>query len=421
MQNSSPDQTWRIEHQCPQCGASVDLEETDRILSCSYCRTRLYISLKGHGAYYLAPPNASEYDLLFIPYWRFRGMVFSCEEQDIGHRIADSSLLALKLAGLPPSLGMRPQALKLKFATPETVGTFLKPQFTLKIATPPNEEDPVDLVVDSGRTLPGLFEAFIGETVSLIYSPVFMQDGVLYDAILKRPLARSPEKLTDKLPADPHGVSSLLFIPTLCPRCGWDLEGEKDTLILLCRNCDSAWKASGDCLEPVDFGVLPCGVENPALCLPFWRMEVQIKGIKLQSYADLIKLANIPKAIREEWAERSLHFWVPAFKVHPLLFLRLGKLLMLSQLQGEIEESLPKSHIYPVTLSLREAAESLKVGIASLAVPKSYIIPKLSKMEIKLDAHRLIYLPFTSRGSEFIQPTLQMSINKNSLKLGRLV
>jgi NADH pyrophosphatase NudC (nudix superfamily) len=26
-----------------------------------------------------------------------------------------------------------------------------------------------------------------------------------------------------------------------CPHCGWDMEGGKDSLVLICRNCNIAW------------------------------------------------------------------------------------------------------------------------------------------------------------------------------------
>ncbi len=416
MKSPDPNQAWRIELQCPQCGALVDLEETDRILQCVYCRTRLYLAPKGHGVYYLQP-DASTKDFLFIPYWRFKGMVFSCEEREIAQRVEDSTLLAMKVRELPPSLGVRPQVLKLRFVTPEIEGAFFKPHFPLKIGEKGSQGD--GDCSGTGRSEP--FELFIGETVSLIYAPLYMREGILYDAILKRPLARTRCDLAEKLPLDHHHSLSVQFIPTLCPHCGWDLLGEKDTLILLCKNCNTAWKASGDGLARLEFGVMDCGVEEPTLCLPFWRLGTRVKGLQLESYADLIRLANLPKAIKEEWFERRVHFWTPAFKVQPHLFMRLSKFLTIAQPHGELEAAFPKVPTHPVTLPLKEAVESVKLTIASLGVPKSHIIPMLSDIEIKLEACHLVYLPFTSVGSELIQPTIQMGINKNSLKMGRLL
>ena len=44
---------WQIEHNCPQCGAPVILDETDRLLTCPYCRTRLYLATTGYFQYHL--------------------------------------------------------------------------------------------------------------------------------------------------------------------------------------------------------------------------------------------------------------------------------------------------------------------------------------------------------------------------------
>src|SRR3989339_2060059 len=50
----------------------------------------------------------------------------------------------------------------------------------------------------------------------------------------------------DRLAAAPRAPADRFrFVPTLCPHCGWDMEGQKDSLVLICRNCDSAWPCPG--------------------------------------------------------------------------------------------------------------------------------------------------------------------------------
>ena len=46
---------WQIEQGCPQCGAPVTLDETDRLLACPFCRTRLYLVPEGHFRYHIPP------------------------------------------------------------------------------------------------------------------------------------------------------------------------------------------------------------------------------------------------------------------------------------------------------------------------------------------------------------------------------
>ena len=60
-------------------------------------------------------------------------------------------------------------------------------------------------------------------------------------------------------------------------------------------------------------------------------MRVAVKGIALKSYADLARAANLPKMIRPEWEGQEVYFWVPAFRLHPSLFLRLSKQMTLFQ------------------------------------------------------------------------------------------
>ena len=100
--NESSGRNWQIEHQCPRCGAPVLLEETDRILSCGYCRVRLYIRVKDHARYCLAPGKAPARDLFFVPYWRFKGLVFSRTGVEIEQKVIDVSSLALESGDFPP-------------------------------------------------------------------------------------------------------------------------------------------------------------------------------------------------------------------------------------------------------------------------------------------------------------------------------
>ena len=37
---------------------------------------------------------------------------------------------------------------------------------------------------------------------------------------------------------------SLTFLATLCPKCGWTLNGQRDSVVLTCSNCETAWEAS---------------------------------------------------------------------------------------------------------------------------------------------------------------------------------
>jgi hypothetical protein len=75
--------------------------------------------------------------------------------------------------------------------------------------------------------------------------------------------------------------------------------------------------------------------------------------------------------------------------------------------------------MYPITLPVSEAKESLKITLANIAIKKKDIFPKLNEIKIELTEAFLIFLPFFSTNNEFIQPQLRFSIQKNALKIGK--
>ena len=58
---------WQIEQGCPQCGAPTTLAETDHLLVCAFCRTRLYLVPEGSFCYYFPPTAKGDGDLLVDP------------------------------------------------------------------------------------------------------------------------------------------------------------------------------------------------------------------------------------------------------------------------------------------------------------------------------------------------------------------
>ena len=153
--------------------------------------------------------------------------------------------------------------------------------------------------------------------------------------------------------------------------------------------------------------------------LPCYRMEADVSGIDLTSYADLVRIANLPKVVRDDWRELPFHFWSPAFKVRPDDFLRFSRNLTLSQPRGKWISEFPKAQHYPVTLSLTEAIDSLKLGLASFMKPQRSLFPKLQEIKIKPKGFLLVFVPFRERGNELTQPDYQLRINKNLLKYAR--
>jgi hypothetical protein len=310
-------------------------------------------------------------------------------------------------------VGLRSQALKLKFVAPETEGQFLKPNRSLDTVIQTFEHR-----FSKTLTNPVLQQSHIGETVSLIYSPVYVKDKV-YDAVINEPVSSTlPDDFNiDQFPGGPADWQ-IQFISTLCPKCGWDLDGERDTLVLLCKNCTTAWYSVGKSLKQLKFGLYP-GAGDIGLYLPFWRIRAHISGIQLESYADLIKVANLPRVAQDGWQDLGFRFWVPAFKVRPRVFLRLATNMTLSQPTDNLQGELPGTRHQPITMPVTEAVESLKMTLFSFIKPRSTLMDIAPQIGIDARSFVLVYIPFKEGHHEFIHPELQFAVNKNTLKLSK--
>jgi hypothetical protein len=389
------------------------LEETDRLFSCEYCRVKSYLVSDDYFRYVLPHGSAENEDLIYFPYWRFKGMLFFCGSRKVDERFVDVSQQAILTDHFPFSVGVRSQAMKIQFVTPDTAGRFLKPDID-------HQQIFGDLEKRFGRNLarPILHQAHIGETLSLIYSPFVIRDK-LYDAILDKPVSEMATEdldLANYAETDPRG--HIRFVSTLCPHCGWDLEGERDALVLRCQNCQSTWYPVGKKLKQLKFAHIAHG-DSDAVYLPFWRIRADISGIGLKSYADLIKVANLPKAVREDWHQAAFRFWIPAFKVRPRIFLRLASQVTVLQPRDELSPRIPDGRIHPSNLPVAEAIESLKLVLAGLIKPRKSLADKLPAIEVNAKSLTLIYFPFKEAHLEYIQPDYQIALNKNVLSLSR--
>ena len=394
-----------LSHQCPQCGAPVELEETDRIFSCPFCQVRLFIHANGPFEYYLKPRITHPGTLIYVPYWRFRGNAFVLGPLETQHKILDSSLLAAHNPAMPPSLGLRTQAMHLSFVEPTTSGLFLPPDMKS-----------TDFKARLLNSLPGLatrtgpsLTACVGDVLSLIYQPVFQSDE-LVDGITGQflgPASINAEAL------DKPG-SHLHFASTLCPQCGWDLVGDRQSLIQTCPHCDTAWEPGAEGGQPVTLHFLHTD-EKPALYLPFWNLRFQAKGFRLQTWADLIRLTNLPRVILPWMESTAFSFRVPAFKIRPELFLNLSAQISLYQPEATELETLPRVPLHPVTLPRTEAFQALPVVLGRLAPARKNLFPKIQGGSFGPLEARIEYLPFVEEPQEFVQPEMDMAIQKNAL------
>ena len=415
---SSAEAGWRIDLPCPQCGAPVALEETDRLLQCEFCRVRLTISIDGTPRYHL-PPRSGDAETIYVPYWRLKGQLFSCVGEEVRSGILDRTRCAISLEGMPCSLGVRPQAMRLRFVAPETPGRFLRPQMQLE-----NLLASCDGSAGNEEQERIYCEAFIGETASLIYQPVRIEGGLL-DAITGQRIGPPPDPALDaKQYLAAEELSGVRFLPPLCPECGWNLEGERDSLALICRTCGRAWSVAAGRYHRLEASVVRA--EGAAsYYLPFWRIRPTIQGVPLSTFADLARIANFPKIVRPEWESRELCFWTPAFKLLGSQFLRVAQILTISQPEAEAlspdtgPSLAQEAVIHPVTLPAQEAAESLIALLAQMASAKVIFFPKLPGIHLESFEAHLVLIPFLESRNEIHHPGLAICLNRNLLTYGR--
>ena len=402
-----------LEQECPQCGAPIGLEETDHLLRCPYCNVKSFLFAPDYFRLVL-PRKAQDKEIIYAPYLRFKGNVYLCQGQTVGHRVVDITHQGAEVKGLPVSLGLRPQAMKMKFVTPHMAGSFVR--CSLRMADVLARVGKHTSRSGSGQLF---HRAYIGKTLSLIYLPLFVQERKILDAITKRPivtLSQDQDIFGSAIENNPRW--GLTFMATLCPRCGWNLDGERDSVILTCKNCDTAWKASKGKFVRVGLAVVPGRDEN-TVYLPFWKIAAGAKGARINSFADFIRITKQPRVVQKHWENQDMSFWSPAFKIRPKVFLRLSAQLTISQKDFETKEEIRNRDLYPVTMPRSEAAQSMKLTLATSAINKREIFPLLPGVNFTIRDSTLVYLPFTDTSHEMVQQDMRISINKKALEFGR--
>jgi ribosomal protein S27AE len=421
-----------LEHQCPQCGAGVNLAETDRIFTCPFCRVRLFIAgAEGYLSYFIAPPEVDIRNCFFMPYFRLRGIRFVVNGEKIMPGLVDYSAIAVaSLPQFPQSLGVRPQSMRLRFVEPATPGVFVAVQQHFNVmktvaaragTVERTEESTAFPLQQSFSASQATLCALIGETASCIYAPYHVHNETIFDAVSGAAAGHMSETIVrllhDTRPAFPA------FISTLCPSCGSDLSGDRDSLVLLCGRCGNAWQAMDNTLNQVDISVWePRQPFSADAWIPFWRLSVKGKRCRLSSMADFVKLTNLPKAVLPPMEQQPFFFWTPAFKANPELFLRLCRLLTVHQQPVSDEATLPRDRnavFYPATLPSSECFEAMPVALADISATKRKTVLQLENESFSLSSARLVLVPFILRGREYFQPELNTVIAINALKWGR--
>jgi len=321
----------------------------------------------------------------------------------VSHRFTDVSWLALDAAPppIPFSLGFRSQALTLTRVSVRTPGTFIRPRGFEK-------SFPRDQKQAAGPTK---FNEDIGETTSLIFVPYYEKNGRLMDGILDQKIGDGQlSALGD--PCRPEKETRIL--PGICLDCGWDLEGQSDSLVLVCRNCHTLWQPRQNALGRIRFE--SASLEGGAqVLIPFWRITARFNRLVLRTRADLFNLANL--ALTKNNPDGPVSFWAPAFKIRPKVFLRISRQLTLAQPDLSFEKTIqPQPHL-PITLPATEAVQSIRITLASMARPLKDHFHGIAGTGIHAGSATLVYLPFDIGAHEYTSQDLGLAINKAALRL----
>jgi len=405
---------FQIDMQCPQCGAPAVLNETEYIIQCGFCRTCNIIHTHPYPCYYIEPGQKKDSNLkiAYVPYWRFKGLEFTLGKKTPDFKVIDHSYLALKEPLLPPTLGLRSQTQKLKFLYKGITGSFSPPTISRK-----------EILQQIGGS--GDKKIHIGEILSLIFMPFYQNGDIMYDGLTGNPVSMRSSGPASNLAANKKSPTyNLQFTPSICPNCGWDLKGETDSLVLHCNNCTSFWLISNKKLNRLK-AMFFDAQSDISVHMPFWKLQIEFSRLECSTHAHLMKIANIPKIIKKPEItnktdkQPTLYFYIPAFKLNPKLFLRIGRQTTLAGIEPSKTKNIPQGSFHPVDLPLGEGVQAVCPILMNLCSNKKDVWNILAKETLKLKSSCLVYVGFHSAGSEYIQDTLGFSIQKNSLKFGR--
>lgn len=400
-----------VEIKCPQCGAPGSMKESTRLFKCAYCRVNSYL-VPSDIFRYVLPSRAPEgKELIYFPYWRFKGVLFMCVPNTVVSEVVDEILQAELSDLMPFNLGYKTQYLKLEAAGAHIKGRIFPPGIPFAEA--------VDYFKEQFETY--YHSEFIG-LVELIFAPFYIHDNTVYDGITNKrvdefweEIIELDDALLSELPPVESMKTNIKALSTLCPSCGWDMDSAPDSYLIACNNCGAFWKPRWKGFKRLGVAYLP-GTGKNTVYLPFWRIRAEINGVDLDSYGDLVKIANLIKVVKADEAQAAFCFWIPAFRIGSHLFLQIAKHVTLCQPKGTLVKKLPDEPVYPVNLPMEEALRILKTVLADFIGFPEINFPKLGHIRIKPRRLALIFLSFETIGNELINHAYRVNVNRQTLE-----
>lgn len=409
-----------IQQSCPSCGAAIIVNEDDKLIRCEYCDVANFRVDSGAARYilpYTLPADIEEDNLLFLPYLRFKGSVFFTENDQVRFKIVDTTRLAIEMPSLPPSLGLRPQVMKVRPVTAAVEGQFVLQTVPVKTAFL-QATKLVELYAgrDNG---PVFHRAFIGETISVIYQPCYLKNNNVVDAVDGKKIGKADVlPLTDVKRSVSKTRWEPRFIGTICPHCGGLLRGERDSRVLGCANCNTYWRELKGRLRSLTWNMVDETVKGSQY-FPFWKIYFATEGYPVSTFGDFLDFTNQPIIVKDALRGEGLSFFIPAFKINPKKFLQLASQLTLAQSKISSNSTNIMGKNYPVTLDLSEAIQSIKSVLAHLTVDKKKKLHNLSRVTIRVESSELVFLPFSKNVHDYMQNHTSASIQVAAVRYGR--
>ncbi len=411
---------------CPQCGGPVELDIGDPLLSCGFCRTRLYmIPPGGVFSYFLSPakPVQQEQKMCFLPYWRFRGFKFRVhEEKPSDCSLVDVTIPAadefkdLPLLGLAPQLG----TVRLNPKRPAGMNMLNSPEVAIKRA---------DAMIEALHRDRPVLEGIMGENSSIILAPfeIMKEYG---DGVSIRPLWGPEEifhldrrqtavlkKFTNPTERNGH----MRFLPLICPECGADLPAFPRARAMLCRFCNRIWGLGSSSIFPKRFAIVADSIHRNTVFLPFWHFSLRMKGLDIDNRHGFFKRLFPYRHVPEAWKKEPVQIVIPAFKINPRLFFRLSTRMSSTRTdfisnRPEVSRQIPEVHV--VNFGLEEAARSIRIVLLDLFRHRKRMRTRLLKSPLRVKASQLLLLPFRKERREYIGIHSGQAIPVAALELG---
>ena len=409
-----------IEQSCPSCGAAIVVNEDDKLIRCEFCDVanfRIATTAARYILPYTLPEEIHEDSIIFLPYLRFKGSVFFTENEQVRFKIVDTTRLAVGMSSLPPSLGLRPQVMKVRPVTTAVKGQFVLQ--TVPVKTAFLQATKLVELYAGRESSPVLHRAFIGETISVIYQPCYLKNDNVVDAVDGRRLGKADIlPLTDVKHSSSKSKWEPRFIGTLCPDCGGLLKGECDSRVLGCDNCNTYWAETKGQLNILTWSMVQQAVKGSHY-FPFWKIYFTTVGHPLSTFGDLIDFTNQPMIVSDKLKAEKLSFVIPAFKINPKKFLQIASQLTIAQSKIPAGSKNVLHKNYPVTLDTSEAVQSIKSVLAHLTVGKKKRLQNLSRMTIKVEGTELLFLPFSKNVHDYMQNHTPATIQVAAVRYGR--